>query len=117
MSAAEVPSSHGSLDDDGAPAGTGANPGGGGGPEDPPSDGFDSDGFRQWLRERAQRRERTRAGRDRDWRRRREERHSDDDGRPVGEENGTVSSQPFNWLIKARLWIATIRPAQRPKAY
>ena len=119
---AGVPSSHGSLDEE-APAGTGANPVGGQGHEEPTSDGVDSDEFRQWLRERAQRRGRVRGDGDRDRRRRRDDRDSDDDDEGVARPGKGGGSQPpewdgvqpsfQDWLIKARLWIATTRA--RPK--
>ena len=93
---AGVPSSHGSLDEE-APAGTGANPVVGQGPEDPASDGFDSDEFRQWLRERAQRRGRVRGDGARDRRRRRDDRESDDEDDGAAHTGKGGGTQPPEW--------------------
>lgn len=109
-----MPSSHGSLDGDGD-----------GDPPNPDNvthghleeddDGFDSEEFRTWLREKEKRKSSDRRGR------RRDDDESDDDrggghkgsggGQPP-EWDGT--SVPFqDWLIKARLWLATTRVKAR----
>ena len=127
MSGARVPSSNGSLRDGDLPRGDADATTYGdevAGNRDPGSDGFDSEEFREFLRQREARRgghggggarRGLRAGR------RREEDESDDDrqggstgkgasGNPP-EWDGTTSFQ--DWLIKARLWLATTRA--RPK--
>ena len=112
---ASMPSSHGSLDGEG----------GDGVPPDPgdvthghleeDDDGFDSEEFRAWLREKEKRKSSERRSR------RREDDDSEDDrggghkgsggGQPP-EWDGT--SVPFqDWLIKARLWLATTRVKAR----
>ena len=122
-----VPSSHGSLDGE-APvdAAAGSLPEEHGEDEEGPDgyDGFDSDEFRTWLRERNERRRR-----DRDGAGGRRRRGGDDDsederaggskgpggGLPPEWDGKSVGFQ--DWLIKARLWLATTRakgPTQGP---
>ena len=101
--AAEVPSSHGSLGgEDGGGRDREAARGG------DMSDGFDSDEFRQWMRQR----------RGRDSRRRVED--ESDDERPRGKGSGGAPpewdgvSMPFqDWLVKVRLWVATTKTKSR----
>ena len=119
-----VPSSHGSLggeegEGDAADHGRHAAD-----PLDAGSDGFDSEEFREFLRQRNERRSGTRGGgarRGLQNPRRRDLDDSDDDrsggtaGKGAGgqppEWDGNTSFQ--DWLIKAKLWLATTRA--RPK--
>ena len=98
--AAEVPSSHGSLDGD---------RGGQGAARAEASDGFDSDEFRAWMKERRGREPRRRVPDD-----------SDEDERPKGKGSGGAPPEwdgvttPFqDWLVKVRLWTATTRTKPR----
>lgn len=116
--AARVPSSHGSLDGGEAAAGAESvergdvQPSGSEGE----ADGFNSDEFREWLRERANRRRDVGRPR-RDGRGRRGEVESEEEERgPGGKGLGAGlppewdSSTNFqDWAIKARLWLATTR--------
>lgn len=111
-----VPSSHGSLG--GEEFGANATE-----VRDPVSDGFDSEEFREYLRQRNERRSNANGGR-RAARggRRRDDEDSDDDRQGGGNGGKGASGQPpewdgstsfQDWLIKARLWLATTRA--RPK--
>ena len=124
MQQERVPSSHGSLggeDGEGDAAEHGRHAAD---PLDAGSDGFDSEEFREFLRQRNERRTGTRGGgarRGSQQPRRRELDDSDDDrsggtaGKGAGgqppEWDGSTSFQ--DWLIKAKLWLATTRA--RPK--
>ena len=111
---ASMPSSHGSLNGDEAEAEDVINGGGGGtalSRHEEDDDGFDSEEFRTWLREK----DRRRKG-DRRFRRRDDDESEDDRG---GGHKGSGGGQPpewdgtsvpfQDWLIKARLWLATTR--------
>ena len=115
-----MPSSHGSLNEDGDELFGGAH-GGTHGDEvtsrrDDDEDGFDSEEFRAWMREKDRRRKSDRRGRRRD-----DDDDSDDDrggghkgsggGQPPEWDGTTVPFQ--DWLIKARLWLATTRVKAR----
>ena len=100
--AAEVPSSHGSLGGDGDGRDREAA-------REVASDGFDSDEFRAWMRERRGRVPR-----------RRVEEDSDEDERPKGKGAGGAppewdgTNMSFqDWLVKVRLWAATTRTKPR----
>ena len=110
-----APSSHGSLEDVANDRGAdevGTGPGGGARAsamdED---DDFDSDEFRAWMRERRRgrgQRERARRSADQD---------SDDDATKKGSSGPPPEwdgESPFqDWLVKARLWLATTRSRGR----
>ena len=119
---AEFPSSHGSLDGEGFGGGGADTRRGDRAPSEAGDDGFDSEEFREYLRDRAQRRAAPggdRGGRGRAVRAVRDTADSDDDrgmskgvsGQPP-EWNGVEPSFQ-DWLIKARLWIATTRAKPR----
>ena len=104
---AEIPSSHSSLGggEDGDGRERNATNGGGG----EASDGFDSDEFRAWMRQRRGRPARRPAVDE-----------SDEDERPRGKGAGGAPpewdgvSSPFqDWLVKVRLWTATTRTKPR----
>ena len=117
---ATLPSSHGSLDGEVAevPEPERDNP------SSPGDDGFDSGEFREWMRQRADRR-RGDQERPRRSSRRADREHDSDEAlssgdRHRGSGNGPPppewdgSSMSFqDWLIKARLWLATTR--SKPK--
>ena len=118
-----VPSSHGSLGEEGGDAATrGVDAAD---LADPGSDGFDSEEFREFLRQRNERRGGTHNGggarRGLRQGRRRDDDDSDDDrhggtgGKGAGgqppEWDGSTSFQ--DWLIKAKLWLATTRARPR----
>ena len=121
----QVPSSHGSLDDgnNGETPGFGFDdqePVRGGSPGD--EDNFDSDEFRTFLRQRQERRrsDRGREGHGRRGALRDRDRDSGDEGgdsRSGGNHNppewNGVSQSFQDWLIKARLWIATTKAKPR----
>ena len=108
-----VPSSHGSLDGD--PEGEPRDEGAKLSPTDD-GDGFNSDEFREWL---AQRKTRSRTATRRS-RRPELEDGSDGDRSSAGQNRGSGTGPPppewdgtsisfQDWLIKARLWLATTR--------
>lgn len=123
---ATLPSSHGSLDGEG-----------GGDDEVPPGraageartreDEFDSEEFREWLQQRRTRRSSyygSEGDRGRRSRRQEPEDASDGDRSPTGNGRGSGGGQPppewdglsttfQDWLIKARLWLATTRVKPR----
>ena len=117
---ATLPSSHGSLDGEGAevPEPECDNPSSQG------DDGFDSGEFREWMRQRADRR-RGDQERSRRSQRRADREHDSDEALSSGDKqrgsgNGPPppewdgSSMGFqDWLIKARLWLATTRSKPR----
>ena len=119
------PSSHGSLEEDHGPGlfdgvAPDQDPGGGGSPTF--EDEFDSDEFRSFLRHRQERRrsERDRGGRGRRGAHR--DHDSGDDGGGESRSGGNINPPEWNglspsfqdWLIKARLWIATTKA--KPKS-
>ena len=117
--AARVPSSHGSLDG-GGDAAAEAEPAERGdshvGRSDEEADGFDSEEFREWLRERASRRRdggrprREGRGHRNDAESEEEERGAGGKGLGAGLPPEWDSSSNFqDWAIKARLWLATTR--------
>ena len=117
---ATLPSSHGSLDGEGVevPEPERDNPSSQG------DDGFDSGEFRDWMRQRADRR-RGDQERSRRSQRRADREHDSDEALSSGDKqrgsgNGPPppewdgSSMGFqDWLIKARLWLATTRSKPR----
>ena len=123
---ATLPSSHGSLDgegggDDDAPPGRAA------GEARVQEDEFDSEEFREWLQQRRARRSSyygSEGDRGRRSRRQEPEDVSDGDRSPTGNGRGSGGGQPppewdglsttfQDWLIKARLWLATTRVKPR----
>ena len=123
---ATLPSSHGSLDgegggDDDAPPGRAA------GEARAQEDEFDSEEFREWLQQRRARRSSyygSEGDRGRRSRRQEPEDASDGDRSPTGNGRGSGGGQPppewdglsttfQDWLIKARLWLATTRVKPR----
>ena len=116
---ARVPSSHGSLDGGGeGPNDDGHGEGAAGqvGRSDEEADGFDSEEFREWLQERSARR---RNGSDRQRREGRIRRVDEDSEEDRGASSKGLggglppewdSNSNFqDWVIKARLWLATTR--------
>ena len=102
---AEIPSSHGSLGGGDEVDGRDREATQGGGA----SDGFDSDEFRAWMRQRRGRASRRAVVDD-----------SDDEERPKGKGSGGAPPEwdgvttPFqDWLVKVRLWTATTRTKGR----
>ena len=111
---ASMPSSHGTLDGDGDEVHGGVH-----GEElasqRDDDDGFDSEEFRAWMREKDRRRKTDRRSRRRDDDDSEDDRgggHKGSGGGQPPEWDGT--SVPFqDWLIKARLWLATTRVKAR----
>ena len=114
-----MPSSHGSLDGGGeGPNDDGHGEGAAGqvGRSDEEADGFDSEEFREWLQERSARR---RNGSDRQRREGRIRRVDEDSEEDRGASSKGLggglppewdSNSNFqDWVIKARLWLATTR--------
>ena len=115
---ASMPSSHGSLNGEEAETEEVINGGGGGtalSRHEDDDDGFDSEEFRTWLREKDRRRKGDRRSRRRDDDDSEDDRgggHKGSGGGQPPEWDGT--SVPFqDWLIKARLWLATTRVKPR----
>ena len=123
---AEFPSSHGSLDAEGGVDGAAEEHQRG---DDVTSgageDGFDSGEFREWMRERARQRRSDQERSRRSARRSGRSGGSDDDRSSSDRNRGTGGGPPppewngesptfQDWLIKARLWLATTRT--KPKS-